>query len=67
MEDYIEFKDYLCFSHESNIRLLINEEQLLLSEKIKILYLFNFPVERNLIITNSALYNLDNKSKNLYN
>ena len=67
MEDYVEFKDYLCFAHEPDIRLLINEEQLLFSDKLKILYLFNFPIERNLIVTNNALYNLDNKGKNLYN
>ena len=63
MEDYIEFKDYLCFAHDENIKLLINEEQLFLSEKVKILYLLNIPVERNFIITKNALYNLDNKSK----
>jgi len=63
MEDYIEFKDYLCFAHDESIKLLINEEQLFLSEKVKILYLLNIPVERNFIITKNALYNLDNKSK----
>ena len=63
MEDYIEFNDYLCFAHDESIKLLINEEQLFLSEKVKILYLLNIPVERNFIITKNALYNLDNKSK----
>lgn len=66
MEDYIEFKDYLCFAHDKQIRILINEEQLFFSDKLKILYTLGLPFERNIIITNNALYNLDNKSKLFY-
>lgn len=68
MEDYVEFRDFLCFAHDGQIKLLINEEQLLLSEKLKILYfLFNIPIDRNLIITNNSLFNLEGKSKIFFN
>ena len=68
MEDYVEFRDFLCFAHDGQIKSLINGEQLLLSEKLKVLYfLINIPIERNLIITNNCLLNLEGKSKILYN
>ena len=60
MEDYLEFKDYLCFVRDKEIKDIIKEEQLLFSDKIKGLY--HIKVERNIIITNEALYSLDGKS-----
>lgn len=60
MEDYLEFKDYLCFRRDKEIKTIIKEEQLLFSDKIKGLYLLT--LERNLVITNEALYSLDGKS-----
>lgn len=62
MKDYLEFKDYLCFAHDKNIKKSISNEQLFLSEKLDILYTFDIPIGRNLIITNCALYNLDSKN-----
>lgn len=61
MKDYLEFRDYLCFAHDKDIKKSISNEQLFLSEKLDILYTFDIPVGRNLIITNCALYNLDSK------
>ena len=62
MKDYLEFKDYLCFAHDKKIKKSISNEQLFLSEKLDILYTFDIPIGRNLIITNCALYNLDSKN-----
>ena len=61
MEDYIEYKDYLGFRRDKEIKDIIKEEQLLFSDKIKGLYFLT--VERNLVITNDALYSLEGKSK----
>ena len=61
MEDYFEFKDYLCFRRDKEIKEIIKDEQLLFSDKIKGLYFLT--LERNLVITNEALYSLDGKSK----
>ena len=60
MEDYLEFKDYLCFRRDKEIKDIIKDEQLLFSDKIKGLYFLT--LERNLVITNEALYSLDGKS-----
>ena len=60
MEDYTDFKDYLCFGRDKEIKNIIKEEELLFSDKIKGLYLLT--LERNLVITNEALYSLDGKS-----
>ena len=65
MEDYFEFKDYLCYRRDKEIKDIIKEEHLLLSDKIKGLYLLN--LDRNLVITNKALYSLDGKSKSFFN
>ena len=59
-EDYVDFKDYLCFGNDIEIKYIIKEEQLLFSDKVKGLYLLT--LERNLLITNEALYSLDGKS-----
>ena len=61
MEDYIEYKDYLGFRRDKEIKDIIKEEQLLFSDKIKGLYFLT--VERNLVITNDALHSLEGKSK----
>ena len=61
MEDYIDFKDYLCFSRDKEILNIIDKNQLLFSDKIKGLYLIT--LDRNLLITKNAIYSLDNKSK----
>ena len=60
MEDYIDYRDYLCLSRDKEIINLIDKEQLLFSDKIKGLY--TLTLDRNLLITKSALYSLDEKS-----
>jgi hypothetical protein len=63
MQDYIEFKDYLCLSRSYGIKWIIEDnEQLFFSEKaIEIHFLKN--KERNLLITNRAFYCLDGECK----
>lgn len=61
MEDYIDYRDYLCLSRDKEIINLIDKEQLLFSDKIKGLY--TLTLDRNLLITKSAIYSLDEKSK----
>lgn len=61
MEDYIDYRDYLCFRRDKEIINLIDKEQLLFSDKIKGLY--TLTLDRNLLITKSAIYSLDGKSK----
>jgi len=63
MEDYLEFKDYLFFRNDKEIKKIINDEILLLSDKVSKVFAFKFTKERNIIITNIAFYNLDSKSK----
>lgn len=61
MKDYIDYRDYLCLSRDKEIINLIDKEQLLFSDKIKGLY--TLTLDRNLLITKSAIYSLDEKSK----
>ena len=61
----MEFKDYLCFRRDPDIKSIINnkDEELLFSDKaIKIIAL-GYTKERNIIVTNKAFYNLELKSK----
>lgn len=65
MIDYVEFKDYLCFSRDPNIisNFIDNKEQLLFSDKVKKIIALGFSKERNIIVTNKAFYNLEDKCK----
>ena len=63
MEDYIEFKDHLCFSKDKDIRKMIKGEQLLFSDKAKTVITIGFSKERNILVTNKAFYILDSKIK----
>ena len=65
MEDYIEFKDHLCYSRDKDIRKMIKGEQLLFSDKAKTktIITIGFLKERNILVTNKAFYILDTKSK----
>lgn len=62
MEDYLEFKDYLCLRHDSDILSLIKDEIILFSDKITKLLSFGFSEERGILITNGSIYNLEQKS-----
>ena len=64
MNDYIEFKDYLCFRRDPDIKSIIDNknEQLLFSDKVIKIIALGYK-ERNIIVTNKAFYNLELKSK----
>lgn len=62
MSDYLEFKDYLCFRRDKDIKEILDEkEELLLSDKVKKIIALGFSKERNVIITDRAFYNLEDK------
>ena len=65
MNDYIEFKDYLCFRRDPDIKSIIDnkDEQLLFSDKVIKIIALGYTKERNIIVTNKAFYNLELKSK----
>jgi len=63
MEDYLEFKDYLIFRNDKEIKKIIKDEILLFSDKMNKVISYEFTKERNIIITNKAFYNLESKSK----
>ena len=62
MEDYLEFKDYLCLRHDSDIKSFIHDEIILFSDKTTKLLSFGFSKERGILITNRSIYNLEQKS-----
>lgn len=63
MIDYVEFKDYLCFRRDKEIKQIIDEkEQLFFSDKVKKIIAYGFSKERNIIVTDRAFYNLEVKS-----
>ena len=61
MEDS-ENKDYLNFGKESAIKTLIGDEELLFSDKLIKINRYGLSQERNILITNKAIYNLKKKS-----
>ena len=63
MEDYVEFKDHLCYSRDKDIRKMIKGEQLLFSDKAKTVITIGFSKERNILVTNKTFYIFDAKSK----
>jgi hypothetical protein len=65
MEDS-ENKDHLNFGKESAIKSLIGDEELLLSDKLIKINRYGLSQERNILITNKAIYNLKKKSKFIY-
>lgn len=65
MEEEEEDKDYLNFKNDKDILKSINNEKILFSNKIikKNSNLIRKEQERNIVITNKALYNFENKSE----
>ncbi len=55
-------KDYLNFRGLKEIKKLIGNEVILFSDKIAKLDKYNMSKERNIIITNSKIYNFHKKS-----
>jgi hypothetical protein len=66
MEDYLEFKDYSFFRNDEEIKEYIKDEILLFSDKMNKVIAYEFTKERNIIITNIAFYNLQDKCKLSY-
>ncbi len=62
-----ENKDYLNFKKESALSSIIGDEELLFSDKLIKINRYGLSQERNILITNKAIYNLKKKSKFLYN
>ena len=68
MENVSGNKDYLHFKSESSLKKLIGDEELLFSDKIIKINRYGLSQERNIIITNKAIYNLKKKgNKNIFN
>ena len=62
MDDEIEIKDHLKFKNDKEIRAIIKDEVLLLSDKIMKINRYGLTQERNIVITNLNIYNLKKKS-----
>ena len=60
-----ENKDHLNFRKENVLPSIIGEEELLFSDKLIKINRYGLSQERNILITNKAIYNLKKKS-NLY-
>ena len=59
-----QIKDYLNFANEKSLVKLIGNEVLLFTDKLIKINRYNYSQERNILITNKAIYNLKKKSKN---
>ena len=57
-----EKKDYLNFRKENTLPSIIGEEELLFSDKLIKINRYGLSQERNILITNKAIYNLKKKS-----
>jgi uncharacterized protein (UPF0216 family) len=63
MENDIAAKDHLNFRNDKDIKSLIGNEELLLSDKIIKINRYGLSQERNILITNQSIYNLKKKGK----
>ena len=61
MSNEISSKDYLKFKNLKEIKKIVGNEVILFSDKIVQLDKYNMSKERNIIITNSKIYNLNKK------
>ena len=57
-----EIKDYLNLKNYSGLHSIIGEEELLLSDKLIKINRYGLSQERNIVVTNKAVYNLKKKS-----
>ena len=56
-----ESRDYLNFKNEKDLSSIIGDEELLFSDKVIKINRYSLSQERNIIITNKAIYNLKKK------
>ena len=54
-------KDYLNFSKDKSLTKIIKDEELLFTDKINKINRYGLTQERNILITNKAIYNLKKK------
>ena len=54
-------RDYLNFANESSLNNIIKDEELLFTDKINKINRYGLTQERNIIITENAIYNLKKK------
>ena len=54
-------RDYLKFAGEKSLEKLIGNEQLLFTDKINKINRYGLTQERNILITDQAIYNLKKK------
>ena len=57
------YKDYLKVAGDKSLQKLIGDEVLLFTDKINKINRYGLTQERNILITNKAIYNLKKKSK----
>ena len=62
MED-VNVKDHLNFRNDKDIKSIIKNEELLLSDKVIKINRYGLSQERNILVTNLNIYNLKKKSK----
>ena len=65
MEDTSD-KDYLGFKNDSAIKSIVGDEKLLFSDKIIKVNRYGLSQERNILITDKAIYNLKRKSNIIF-
>jgi uncharacterized protein (UPF0216 family) len=56
-----ENRDYLNIKNEKDLSSIIGDEELLFSDKVIKINRYSLSQERNIIITNKAIYNLKKK------
>ena len=61
-----EGRDHLNFKNEKTLKSIIGDEELLFSDKLIKINRYGLSQERNILITNKAIYNLKKKSKIIY-
>ena len=54
-------RDYLNFVKEKSLSKIINDEEVLFTDKINKINRYGLTQERNILITNKAIYNLKKK------
>ena len=56
-------RDYLQFAEEKSLSKIIGNEKVLFTDKINKINRYGLTQERNILITDKAIYNLKKKSK----
>jgi hypothetical protein len=62
MDKKIDY-DYLVLANDKDILKIIKDEVVILSDKVIKINRYNMSQERNILITNKAIYNLKKKCK----